>query len=180
MARGKTNGYEEAGDDASGAKHTGVHAMEMTKWFDTNYHYIVPEFYEGQKFSFASAKAVDEFHEALSFGIKTKPVLLGPFTFLKLGKIHGKDFDRYRLLPDLTEVYVEVLQRLASAQAEWVQLDEPALALDLTQPSAACFSRSTLNWQPLHRRSSFWLQPTSMLSAITFPPLPSSLCTLCM
>lgn len=132
MARGKTTGYEEAGDDASGAKHAGVHAMEMTKWFDTNYHYIVPEFYEGQKFSFASAKAVDEFREALSFGIKTKPVLLGPFTFLKLGKIHGKDFDRYRLLPDLTEVYVEGLQRLASAQAEWVQLDEPALALDLT------------------------------------------------
>ena len=73
----------------------------MTKWFDTNYHYIVPEFYEGQKFTFAFAKVVDEFQEALSLGIKTKPVLLGPFTFLKLGKIHGRDFDRYRLLPDL-------------------------------------------------------------------------------
>ncbi len=132
MARGKTTGYEKAGDAASGSNHAGIHAMEMTKWFDTNYHYIVPEFYEGQKFSFASTKTVDEFHEALSLGIKTKPVLLGPFTFLKLGKIHGKDFDRYQLLPDLVEVYLEVLQCLASAQAEWVQFDEPALALDLT------------------------------------------------
>ena len=132
MARGKTTGSEKAEDGFSGIGHVGIHAMEMTKWFDTNYHYIVPEFSEGQKFTFASAKAVDEFQEALSLGIQTKPVLLGPFTFLKLGKIHGKDFDRYRLLPDLTEVYLGVLQRLASAGAEWIQFDEPAFALDLT------------------------------------------------
>src|SRR5271165_6384515 len=132
MARGKTTGYEKAGDAASGSNHAGIHAMEMTKWFDTNYHYIVPEFYEGQKFSVGSPKAIEEFQEALSLGIKTKPVLLGPLTFLKLGKIHGKDFDRYQLLPDLTEVYLEVLRHLAGAQAEWVQFDEPALALDLT------------------------------------------------
>ena len=132
MARGRTTGHENAGDDASGSDHAGVHAMEMTKWFDTNYHYIVPEFYEGQKFSVGTFKAIEEFQEALSLGIKTKPVLLGPFTFLKLGKIHGKDFDRYRLLPDLTKVYLEVLRHLAEAQAEWVQFDEPALALDLT------------------------------------------------
>jgi 5-methyltetrahydropteroyltriglutamate--homocysteine methyltransferase len=134
MARGKTTGHEKAGEDASGLDHAGIHAMEMTKWFDTNYHYIVPEFYEGQKFSLASTKAVDEFQEALSLGIRTKPVLLGPFTFLKLGKIHGKDFDRFQLLPDLIEVYLEVLRRLASAKAEWVQFDEPAFALDLTPP----------------------------------------------
>ena len=132
MARGKTTGSEKAEDGFSGIGHAGIHAMEMTKWFDTNYHYIVPEFSEGQKFTLASAKAVDEFQEALSLGIRTKPVLLGPFTFLKLGKIHGKDFDRYRLLPDLTEVYLGVLQRLASAGAEWIQFDEPAFALDLT------------------------------------------------
>ena len=132
MARGRTVGHENAGDDASGADHAGVHAMEMTKWFDTNYHYIVPELCEGQKFSVGSCKAIEEFQEALSLGIKTKPVLLGPLTFLKLGKIHGKDFDRYRLLPDLTEVYLEVLRNLADAQAEWVQFDEPTLALDLT------------------------------------------------
>jgi 5-methyltetrahydropteroyltriglutamate--homocysteine methyltransferase len=132
MARGKTAADEKAAEEGSRSNHPGVHAMEMTKWFDTNYHYIVPEFYEGQKFSLASLKAVDEFQEALSLGIETKPVLLGPFTFLKLGKIHGQNFDRYRLLTDLTEVYLEVLRRLASAQAEWVQLDEPAFALDLT------------------------------------------------
>jgi len=130
MARGKTTGHEEQAD--CGCGHSGVHAMEMTKWFDTNYHYIVPEFSEGQKFSLASTKAVDEFQEALTLGIKTKPVLLGPLTFLKLGKIHGRDFDRYSLLPGLIQVYVELLRRLVSAKAEWVQFDEPAFALDLT------------------------------------------------
>jgi 5-methyltetrahydropteroyltriglutamate--homocysteine methyltransferase len=133
MARGKTAGHEHAEDDPCGCAHAGVHAMEMTKWFDTNYHYIVPEFHQGQKFSLASTKAVDEFQEALSLGIKTKPVLLGPVTFLKLGKIHGADFDRYTLLPALVDVYIELLRRLASAKAEWVQLDEPAFALDLTE-----------------------------------------------
>jgi 5-methyltetrahydropteroyltriglutamate--homocysteine methyltransferase len=77
MARGRTTGHENAGDDASGSDHAGVHAMEMTKWFDTNYHYIVPEFYEGQKFSVGTFKAIEEFQEALSLGIKTKPVLPG-------------------------------------------------------------------------------------------------------
>jgi 5-methyltetrahydropteroyltriglutamate--homocysteine methyltransferase len=119
MARGTTAGSENAENDPSGTNHAGIHAMEMTKWFDTNYHYIVPEFHEGQKFTFASVKAVDEFQEALSLGIKTKPVLLGPFTFLKLGKIRGQDFDRYRLLPDLTQVYLEVLHSSRMARAIW-------------------------------------------------------------
>ena len=91
--------------------------MEMTKWFDTNYHYIVPEFSENQKFTLASTKVVDEFQEALAMGIRTKPVLLGPCTFLKLGKVHGKQFDRSRSLPGLIDVYVEVLRLLASAGA---------------------------------------------------------------
>lgn len=132
MARGKAATHEHSDEDNCGCGHAGVHAMEMTKWFDTNYHYIVPEFHEGQKFTLASTKAVDEFQEAFALGIKTKPVLLGPFTFLKLGKLHGKDFDRYDLLPGLIEVYVELLRRLVSAKAEWVQFDEPAFALDLT------------------------------------------------
>ena len=132
MARGKTTGHEHGDEGHQECNHAGVHAMEMTKWFDTNYHYIVPEFREGQTFSLASSKAVDEFQEALTLGIKTKPVLLGPFTFLKLGKVHGKDFNRYSLLPGLVEVYVELLRRLVSAKAEWVQFDEPAFALDLT------------------------------------------------
>ena len=137
MARGKTIGHEKVDQNDCGCDHVGIHAMEMTKWFDTNYHYIVPEFHEGQKFKLSSSKAVDEFQEAFALGIKTKPVLLGPFTFLKLGKIHGKDFDRYQLLPGVVEVYVEVLRRLASAKAEWVQFDEPAFALDLTPAERA-------------------------------------------
>jgi 5-methyltetrahydropteroyltriglutamate--homocysteine methyltransferase len=132
MARGKTRGHEHDDHGHGECNHAGIHAMEMTKWFDTNYHYIVPEFHENQKFSLASSKAIDEFQEALALGIKTKPMLLGPFTFLKLGKIHGKDFNRFQLLPGLIEVYVEVLRRFASAKAEWVQFDEPALSLDLT------------------------------------------------
>jgi 5-methyltetrahydropteroyltriglutamate--homocysteine methyltransferase len=132
MARGLSSAHEHSDEGHAGCNHAGVHAMEMTKWFDTNYHYIVPEFHEGQKFTLASTKAINEFQEAFELGIKTKPVLLGPVTFLKLGKVHGKNFDRYELLPDLIEVYLEVLRRLVSAKAEWVQFDEPALSLDLT------------------------------------------------
>jgi 5-methyltetrahydropteroyltriglutamate--homocysteine methyltransferase len=132
MARGRAASPEEAGHENCGHQGDGVHAMEMTKWFDTNYHYIVPEFHEGQKFTLGSTKPIDEFQEALALGIKTKPVLLGPVTFLKLGKIHAENFDRYELLPGLLEVYGEVLTRLASAKAEWIQFDEPAFALDLT------------------------------------------------
>ena len=143
MARGKAEtAHDHAADGHDGCAHGGTHAMEMTKWFDTNYHYIVPEFHAGQKFTLASTKAVDEFQEALALGIKTKPVLLGPLTFLKLGKIHGEPFDRYDLLPGLVEVYAEMLRRLASARAEWVQFDEPAFALDLTDAERTLLSET--------------------------------------
>src|SRR3984957_2294983 len=106
--------------------------MERTKGFDTNYHYIVPEFREDQQFALSSTKIIDEFQEALALGLKTKPVLLGPCTFLHLGKINGKDFDRSQLLPGLIKVYVEALGLLAERGAQWIQLDEPIFALDLT------------------------------------------------
>src|SRR6266702_2980893 len=109
-----------------------VTAMEMTKWFDTNYHYIVPEFYPGQAFRLSSSKPVDEFLEAKALGIQTKPVLIGPVTFLLLGKTRTARFDRLALLDALLPVYAEVLSRLAAAGATWVQLDEPCLALDRT------------------------------------------------
>jgi len=109
-----------------------VTAMEMTKWFDTNYHYLVPEFSPDQSFRLASTKPVDEFVEAQTLGIKTKPVLVGPVTFLLLGKGKASGFDRLDLLDRLLPVYAEVLGRLAAAGAPWVQLDEPALALDRT------------------------------------------------
>jgi 5-methyltetrahydropteroyltriglutamate--homocysteine methyltransferase len=132
MARGWVSDHKSNKASESGCGDDSVHAMEMTKWFDTNYHYIVPEFHERQRFTLASPKAIDDFQEALALGIKTKPVLLGPVTFLKLGKVHGKEFNRYSLLPSLIEVYTQVLRRLASAKAEWVQFDEPAFAVDLT------------------------------------------------
>ncbi|HEY0791508.1 MAG TPA: 5-methyltetrahydropteroyltriglutamate--homocysteine S-methyltransferase [Chthoniobacterales bacterium] len=108
-------------------------ALEMTKWFDTNYHYLVPELHPGMEFRVASTKPFDEFAEALALGLRTKPVLLGPVTFLLLGKAREADgFDPLSLLDALVPVYLEVLHRLARQGAEWVQLDEPAFALDLT------------------------------------------------
>lgn len=122
----------ERSDDCS-CGHAPAVAMEMTKWFDTNYHYLVPELHPGMTFRPGSTKPFDEFAEALAFGIKTKPVLLGPVTFLLLGKTRdATGFDHLVLLDELVAVYVEILGRLAQQGAEWVQLDEPALALDLT------------------------------------------------
>ena len=105
-------------------------AMEMTKWLDTNYHYLVPELHEGQTFQLASAKPFDEFEEARAVGVHTVPVLLGPVSFLLLGKSHAS-FDRLSLLPSLLPIYEKVLRKLHAQGADWVQLDEPALVLDL-------------------------------------------------
>jgi 5-methyltetrahydropteroyltriglutamate--homocysteine methyltransferase len=110
-------------------------ASEMTKWFDTNYHYIVPEFQSGTQFKLSATKIFDEFSEALALGLKTKPVLIGPVTYLKLGKVQdagNPSFNRLELLPRLLPVYIEVLQKLSALGAEWIQLDEPIFALDLT------------------------------------------------
>jgi 5-methyltetrahydropteroyltriglutamate--homocysteine methyltransferase len=114
-------------------------ALEMTKWFDTNYHYLVPELREGHEFQLSSTKPFDEFSEALSLGIHTVPVLIGPVTFLLLAKARGQTFDRLSLLPKLLPVYAELLRRLHTQGAEWVQLDEPALCLDLTPEQRAAF-----------------------------------------
>src|SRR5690349_8221000 len=119
-----------------------VTAMEMTKWFDTNYHYIVPEFEPGQTFRLSSSKPVDEFLEAKALGIPTKPVLIGPVTFLLLGKTRTARFDRLALLDALLPVYADLLSRLAAAGATWVQLDEPCLALDRTPVEREAFTRA--------------------------------------
>lgn len=108
-----------------------VTAMEMTKWFDTNYHYLVPEFVKDQRFALHSEKAVTEFAEAKKLGIITKPVLLGPITYLLLGKEKETGFHRLDLIDRLVPVYEELLAKLGAAGAEWVQIDEPYLALDL-------------------------------------------------
>src|SRR5439155_189392 len=94
-----------------------VTAMEMTKWFDTNYHYIVPEFEPGQTFRLASTKVVDEFTEAKALGFHTKPVLIGPVTFLLLGKTRAGWVDRLDLVDALLPVYADVLGRLDAAGA---------------------------------------------------------------
>ncbi|WP_418124025.1 5-methyltetrahydropteroyltriglutamate--homocysteine S-methyltransferase [Chryseobacterium sp. PTM-20240506] len=121
MARG----YQKDGHD--------ITAMEMTKWFDTNYHYIVPEFQKDQQFKLFSHKIVNEFIEAKEAGIHTKPVILGLVTYLLLGKEKEEGFDKLDLAQNLLPVYVEILKELENNGAEWIQLDEPFLALDLDQ-----------------------------------------------
>ena len=121
---------------------SGVQAMEMTKWFDTNYHYIVPEFSRDTDFSLSSTKAVDEYEDAKAQGIETRPVLIGPVSFLLLGKTQEDDLDALTLLDDLLPVYAEVLQKLADAGAEAVQLDEPTLVLDLSDEERAAFTQA--------------------------------------
>ncbi|HWZ28107.1 MAG TPA: 5-methyltetrahydropteroyltriglutamate--homocysteine S-methyltransferase [Gemmatimonadales bacterium] len=118
-----------------------VVAMEMTKWFDTNYHYLVPELAADQRFSLSSTKPVDELREAKALGIPAKPVLIGPVTFLLLSKTTGGG-DRLARLDALLPVYAEVLRQLKSAGAEWVQMDEPTLALDRTDAELKAFGRA--------------------------------------
>ncbi|WP_368900234.1 5-methyltetrahydropteroyltriglutamate--homocysteine S-methyltransferase [Mixta calida] len=108
-------------------------AAEMTKWFNTNYHYMVPEFTKGQQFRLSWTQLLDEVDEALALGHKVKPVLLGPVTYLWLGKVKGEQFDRLSLLNDILPVYQQVLAELAKRDIEWVQIDEPALVLELPQ-----------------------------------------------
>jgi len=118
---------------ARGAQGNGldVKAMEMTKWFDTNYHYIVPEFFKGQEFQLSSTKVFDEFKEAKSLGIKTRPVILGPVSFLIQGKTHDEGFEQIELLSKLLPVYEEIVSKLSELGADCIQIDEPCLVLDL-------------------------------------------------
>jgi 5-methyltetrahydropteroyltriglutamate--homocysteine methyltransferase len=109
-----------------------VVAMEMTKWFDTNYHYIVPEFTKNQEFKLFSEKIIDEFKEANALGIATKPVLIGPVSYLLLGKEKEEGFHRIDLIDKLLPVYFEILQKLEAQKVAWIQFDEPFLALNLT------------------------------------------------
>ena len=108
-----------------------IKAMEMTKWFDTNYHYIVPEFEANQNFKLVYSKILDEFLEAKNFGIITRPVILGPLSFIYLGKSVFKNFNKLNLLNKLLPVYKKILKSLKDAGAEWIQVDEPILSLDL-------------------------------------------------
>lgn len=129
MARG----FQEDGVD--------VTAMEMTKWFDTNYHYLVPEFVKDQEFSLTSEKFLHEYEEAKTLGLETKPVLVGPITYLLLGKEKETGFDRIDLIDRLLPVYEGILSKLASAGAQYVQIDEPFLSLDIDQKTQDLYKR---------------------------------------
>ncbi|MCK1615036.1 MULTISPECIES: 5-methyltetrahydropteroyltriglutamate--homocysteine S-methyltransferase [unclassified Bradyrhizobium] len=129
--------------DSGHAQHgPGVAAQEMTKWFDTNYHYMVPEFHRDQIFKYSSRKPIEEYEEAKSLGYQTRPVLVGPVTFLKLGKSANPAFNPLSLLDRLLPVYVDVLRELSSRGAEWVQLDEPCLVMDVDEASRAAVRRA--------------------------------------
>ncbi len=130
MARG----YQNGGFDLT--------AMEMTKWFDTNYHYIVPEFKANQPFELNPVKLLTELAEAREAGIHAKPVIIGPVTYLLIGKEKEEGFSRIDLLDGLLPVYEQLLKLLAEQGVEYVQVDEPALALDLTDTERAAISRT--------------------------------------
>ena len=128
---------------ARGHQHGGhdLRALEMTKWFDTNYHYLVPELDAGQQFHLRDNKPLREFLEAKAAGFKARPVLLGPVSFLKLAKTTDGS-DALALLERLLPIYAEVLASLRDAGADWVQLDEPCLVLDLDAASRAAYQRA--------------------------------------
>ncbi|CEP11738.1 hypothetical protein [Parasitella parasitica] len=121
-----------------------VPAQEMKKWFDTNYHFIVPEFEPNQQFTLQNPRAVEQYNTAKALKIETRPVIVGPVTFLHLGKAaKGFDnFDTLSLLPKVLPLYIDLLKQLEAAGAEWVQIDEPALVLDLPDSVKAAFEEA--------------------------------------
>ncbi|HTH95357.1 MAG TPA: 5-methyltetrahydropteroyltriglutamate--homocysteine S-methyltransferase [Rhodocyclaceae bacterium] len=126
VARGRS----AAGADDHAACCGGVAAGEMTKWFDTNYHYIVPEFNAATEFKLDATRLLEQLAEAKAQGVKAKPVIIGPVTYLALGKAKD-DSDKLALLPRLLPVYAQLLEALAEQGVEWVQIDEPILVTEL-------------------------------------------------
>ncbi len=134
MARGATGGA------TCGHAHGSVTAGEMTKWFDTNYHFIVPEIEPETRLQLGHIKPLQDYLEAKAQGFETRPVILGPVTWLSLAKEYGSDpFD---LLEEVLALYTTVLARLEEAGAEWVQIDEPILVTDLTDRQRRALTRA--------------------------------------
>ncbi|MEQ9724235.1 5-methyltetrahydropteroyltriglutamate--homocysteine S-methyltransferase [Pseudomonas sp. WHRI 8822A] len=133
----------------------GAHAQEMTKWFDTNYHYLVPEFSADQQFALSWEQLFEEVAEAQALGHNVKPVVIGPLTYLWLGKLKGdgQGFDKLELLERLLPLYGQIFRRLAEQGVEWVQIDEPILVLDLPQAWKNAFERAynSLQREPLKK-----------------------------
>ncbi|WP_447592585.1 5-methyltetrahydropteroyltriglutamate--homocysteine S-methyltransferase [Aquipseudomonas campi] len=152
MARGVV-GSQNSNICCGGAHGQPLLAQELTKWFDTNYHYLVPEFSADQQFVLSWDQLFEEVEEAHALGHTVKPVVIGPLTYLWLGKEKGGEFDRLDLLERLLPLYGEIFQRLAAQGVEWVQIDEPILALDLPQAWKNAFERAynLLQREPLKK-----------------------------
>ena len=152
MARG----YQKDGLD--------IKAMEMTKWFDTNYHYIVPEFKKEQEFKVFSNNLFHDFFEAkLVLDKAPKPVLIGPVSFLMLGKEKEEGFHKLNLLPKLLPVYIDILNKLKGFGAEWVQMDEPFLAMDLDDKMKSAFQMA---YEKISKESSLKILLTTYFEAL--------------
>lgn len=128
----------------------GVAAGEMTKWFDTNYHYIVPEFLVDTEFQLDASRLIEQIREAQALGLKQKPVIVGPVTYLALGKAKD-DSDKLALLPKLLVVYQQLLEAIAQEGVQWVQVDEPLLVTELEPAWKQAFENAyqTLSSSPV-------------------------------
>lgn len=136
----------------------GVAAGEMTKWFDTNYHYIVPEFNAKTTFNLDATQLLAQLDEAKSQGVKAKPVIIGPLTYLAIGKAKD-DSNKLALLERLLPVYGELLDNLAFQGVEWVQIDEPILSPS-SMPNGSMPS-TPLTTSSRTLKSICWSRPTS-------------------
>lgn len=165
VARGRS----AAGAEDHAACCGGVAAGEMTKWFDTNYHYIVPEFTAATAFSLDASRLLAQVAEAKAQGIKAKPVIVGPVTYLAIGKAKD-DSNKLALLEQLLPVYVDLLTALAAAGVEWVQIDEPILVTELSS-----------EWQDAFRTAYATLSKTKvkLLLATYFGQLQENIALAC-
>ncbi len=166
MARGQINAHEAG----CGCGSHSTWALEMTKWFDTNYHYLVPEFHPDTAFRLGSERLFGDVSEAQALGHPIKVVLVGPLSFLYLGKSKAADFDRLSLLEKLLPVYGEILARLKQQGVEWVQIDEPILGLDLPEDWRKAF-------EPAYNRLN--AAGAKLLLATYFSPLQENLSLAC-
>ncbi|TAG78020.1 MAG: 5-methyltetrahydropteroyltriglutamate--homocysteine S-methyltransferase, partial [Burkholderiales bacterium] len=159
---------------ARGVAHTNASqstwALEMTKWFDTNYHYLVPEFSPETNFSDCAQALIDQVAEACALGHRVKPVLIGPLTFLWLGKSKRGGFDRLTLLDALVPAYQSILHRLSELGVGWVQIDEPILGLELPQAWSQAFERT---YHALHQA------PVKLMLTTYFSSLEGQLAMAC-
>ena len=159
VARGFQNKADEHEDHS-------IAAGEMTKWFDTNYHYIVPEFDAGETFKLNPKRLLQQVAEARKLSAKIKPVILGPLSYLWLGKSVNEQGNKLELLPALLPIYQELISLLANEGVQWLQIDEPVLVLDLPQNWLNAFESS------YHRLQSKSIQ---VLLATYFGPLQNNL-----